>query len=97
MLSYGEKLILSKHVLQSLPVYIMSAMRPPKGVLNVMKKYFANFLWGVSEGKNKYHWASWKKLCLPKDEGGIDKRKMEEIANSHTVIRWWRLRTHPSL
>ncbi|XP_060210726.1 uncharacterized protein LOC132637688 [Lycium barbarum] len=72
MLSFGGKVVLIKHVLQSLPVYIMSAMNPPKGVITLMEKHFANFLWGTTEGKNKYHWASWENLCLPKDEGGIE-------------------------
>lgn len=52
---------------------------------------------GSSGCKNKYHWASWQKLCLRKDEGGVDIRKMEEISVSHIVKGWWRLRTHPSL
>lgn len=57
MLSYGGKLILIKHILQSLSIYIMSAMRTPKGVLNLMEKYL-HFLWGSSGDKNKYHWMS---------------------------------------
>lgn len=45
MLFDGGKFILAKHVPQSLPVYIMSAMRPPKGVLDLMEKHFSNSLW----------------------------------------------------
>ncbi|XP_019258156.1 PREDICTED: uncharacterized protein LOC109236426 [Nicotiana attenuata] len=37
----------------------------------VIVKLVANFFWGMDQNKNKYHWASWKKLAIPQDEGGI--------------------------
>lgn len=72
-----------------MPTYILSAMNPPKGTFYQMEKYFANFLWGSSEGKNKYHWVSWSKLCLPKDEGGLGIRSMEYISDTLSIKRWW--------
>lgn len=56
MLSHGGKVILTKHVLQSRPIYILSALDPSKGTIQLMQKHFANFLWGTSDGKNKFHW-----------------------------------------
>lgn len=96
-MSFGGRMILIKHVLQSLPTYILSAMNPPKGITKLMEKHFANFFWGTNEGKNKYHWSSWNNLCLPKDEGGAGVRKMEDIIDTLNIKRWWRFRTHPSL
>lgn len=40
MLSYGGRLILIKHVLQSLPTYTLVALNPPKGILNLMEKHW---------------------------------------------------------
>ncbi|XP_075109105.1 putative mitochondrial protein AtMg00310 [Nicotiana tabacum] len=97
MTSSGGRMILIKHILQSLPTYILSAMNPPKGIIKLMEKHFANFFWGTNEGKNKYHWSSWNNLCLSQDEGGADVRKMEDIIDILSIKRWWRFRTHPSL
>ncbi|XP_019252901.1 PREDICTED: uncharacterized protein LOC109231716 [Nicotiana attenuata] len=97
MLSYGGKLILIKHVLQSLPIYILCALNPPKSVPKLMEKHFANFFWGTSEGKNNYHWSARKNLCLPKEEGGVGIRRMEDITEPLNIKRWWRFRTQPSL
>ncbi|XP_075084814.1 uncharacterized protein LOC142168056 [Nicotiana tabacum] len=97
MLSSMGRIILIKHVLQSLPTYILSAMNPPKGIIKLVEKHFANFFWGTNDGKNKYHWSSWNNLCLPKDEGGTGVRKMEDIIYTLSIKRWWRFRTQPSL
>ncbi|XP_070040914.1 uncharacterized protein [Nicotiana tomentosiformis] len=65
------------------------AMNPSKEIFYLMEKYFANFLWGSSEGKNKYKGVSWSKLCLPKDEGGVGIRIMEDISDTLSSKRWW--------
>lgn len=88
MLSYGGRTILIKHVLHSLPIYILSAMNPPKGIFKLMERHFTNFLWSSSDGKNKYHWESWIKLCIPKYEGGVGINKMEDISETLTLKRW---------
>lgn len=62
LMSSGGKLILIKHVLQSLPTYTLTALKPPKGILDLMGKYFARFFWESSGDKQKYHWSSWKNL-----------------------------------
>ncbi|XP_060216704.1 uncharacterized protein LOC132644143 [Lycium barbarum] len=43
MLSYGGKIVLIKSVLQSLPIYTLSALSPPKGTITLMEKHFARF------------------------------------------------------
>nr|XP_033514261.1 uncharacterized protein LOC117278939 [Nicotiana tomentosiformis] len=96
-MSPGGRMILIKHVPQSLPNYMLSAMNSPKGITKLMEKYFANCFWGSNEGKHKYYWTLWNNLCLPKDEGGADVRKMEDIIDTLSIKRWWRFRTHPSL
>lgn len=97
MLSDGGKITLIKHVLQSIPIYTLSALNPPKGTICLIEMHFANFLWGTSDGKNKYHWSKWENLCFPKDEGGVGIRSMHDISNSLILKRWWRFRTQPSL
>ncbi|XP_060210305.1 uncharacterized protein LOC132637192 [Lycium barbarum] len=97
MLSFGGRIVLIKSALQVIPTYILSAIQPPKGIIKLMEKHFCNFLWGSKEGKNKYHWSSWENLCYPKDESGIGIRRMQEISDTFTFKRWWRLRTQSTL
>ncbi|XP_070055164.1 uncharacterized protein [Nicotiana tomentosiformis] len=96
LMSTGGKIILLKHILQSMPTYILSAMNPPKGTM-LMEKHFVNFFWGSVNGKNKYHWSSWHNMCIPKEVGGVGIRRIDDIIETFNMKRLWRFRTHPSL
>lgn len=89
--------MLIKSVIQSLPIYTLSAINPPKGTLELIEKHIANFFWGNINGKNKYHWTKWEKLCYPKNEAGIGTRSMHDITNTLSVKRWWQFRANKSL
>lgn len=70
ILSTGGRITLIKHVLQSLSLYNVAALDPPKTVLNRIEGICANFLWGEGDNGFKYHWVGWKKCCYPFQEGG---------------------------
>ncbi|XP_015160977.1 uncharacterized protein [Solanum tuberosum] len=70
LLSYGGREILVKHVLQSLPIHLLSAVTPPVTVLKQVQSIMADFFWGWKNERKKYHWASWKNLSFPCGEGG---------------------------
>lgn len=58
MLSYGGKEVLISSVLQSVPIYVVSAVVPPNCVMKELHKIFTKFFWSNKvEGKSK-HWAS---------------------------------------
>ena len=46
LLSTWGRIIMLKYVLQSLPIYSLAALDPPKAVLNRINSICANFLWG---------------------------------------------------
>lgn len=46
LLSLGGKLILLKHILNSIPIYTLSACIPPKSVIAILEKLFNYFFWG---------------------------------------------------
>ncbi|XP_019261368.1 PREDICTED: uncharacterized protein LOC109239280 [Nicotiana attenuata] len=97
LLSYGGRVTLIKHVLQSLPIHLLSAVSPPKTVLRKIEKLAANFFWGMEKDKNKYHWASWQKLCHTKEEGGIGLRSIEDVCRAMEYKQWWLFRTKETL
>ncbi|XP_015160416.1 uncharacterized protein [Solanum tuberosum] len=82
LLSYGGRAILVKHVLQSLPIHLLSAVTPPVAVLKQIQSIMADFFWGWKDERKKYHWASWKNLSFPYDEGGVGMRNLKDAPNS---------------
>ena len=54
-LSFGGRLVLLNSVLLSLPVYLLSVMNPPKGVISTIHRVLGNFLWGSADGKQRRH------------------------------------------
>lgn len=46
----GEKYILISHVLKSMPIYLLSVIRPSKKVINQIHKIFASFFWSKVGG-----------------------------------------------
>nr|XP_016496749.1 PREDICTED: uncharacterized protein LOC107815646 [Nicotiana tabacum] len=64
LLSVGRRAVLISHVLQSIPMHLLSAVNPPNYVINRLHKLFAQFFWSSSVGGNSRHWASWNTLCM---------------------------------
>ncbi|XP_027169406.1 uncharacterized protein LOC113769130 [Coffea eugenioides] len=71
ILSPGGRVVLIQNVLASMPIHLLAAASPPKGILMVIERLFAKFLWGSSNSGDKFHWIRWADLCRPKDEGGV--------------------------
>jgi hypothetical protein len=71
MLSSGGRLVLINSVLSSLPMYMMSFFRIPKGVLGKLDCYRSRFFWQCDEHKKKYRLAKWSILHKPRSAGGM--------------------------
>lgn len=59
-LSFGGKLCLIKSVLSSMPLFLLSFYKMPKGVAYLCKKLQKQFLWGNEEGVRKVAWVKWE-------------------------------------
>nr|XP_027127775.1 uncharacterized protein LOC113743906 [Coffea arabica] len=97
LLSSGGRLVLLKSVLSSLPIHVLAASTPPKGVLRTLEKAFANFLWGTTEKGSRYHWIAWDSLCKPYAEGGVGVRALTDAFDALSLKLWWSLRQRQSL
>jgi hypothetical protein len=69
MLSPGGRLVLINSILSSLPMFMMSLFRIPKGVLEKLDYYRSRLFWQCDEHKKKYRLAKWSILHKPKSVG----------------------------
>ncbi|XP_042974708.1 uncharacterized protein LOC122306346 [Carya illinoinensis] len=97
MLSFGGKILLLRHVLNSMPIHILSVVKVPKAVFGMINKIFSNFLWGSSLGNKKRKWVAWHQICKPMEEGGIGIRDLVEVQQSLFMKFGWKLVTGVSL
>ncbi|XP_039058529.1 uncharacterized protein LOC120202126 [Hibiscus syriacus] len=70
-LSIAGRIVLIKSVLNSLPNYYMSLFKISVVVRKKLESIMANFLWGSSAEKKKFHWINWNDVCKNKELGGL--------------------------
>ncbi|XP_060211883.1 uncharacterized protein LOC132639457 [Lycium barbarum] len=97
LLSFGGKAVLINSVLQSNPVYLLSAMVPSKCVIKELHKLFNRFFWQTKEDGKCKHWSEWNKLCYPNGEGGLGFKSLNDISRALFSKLWWRLKTNSAL
>ncbi|GJX55522.1 RNA-directed DNA polymerase, eukaryota [Tanacetum coccineum] len=89
-LSIGGRLMLTKSVLSSLPLYYMSSFKVPKGVLKKMESTRRNFFNGVENSDKKISLVSWKKVLASKKNGGLGVASFFAL-NRALLFKWiWR-------
>lgn len=86
-----------KSVLRSVPIHVLSAIVPPKSVIKDIQRIFAKIFWHNKELGRGKHWAAWKKICLPKAEGGLGFRSLKDVSQAMNAKLWWRFRIQSNL
>lgn len=91
-LSLGGRVVLTKAVLTSIPIYYLSFFKLPKFVLNRLKSIQCQFLWvGLLGGKKRVAWVKWEEICKSKECGGLGIKDIEGF-NEALLGKWlWRL------
>ena len=90
VLNLVGRLVLTKAVLQSILVFMLSALPTPKGVLEKFISIQRYFLWGKEETKKKWALVSWDKICKPKRQGGLGLDDQEILNKVLGAKIWWR-------
>eukprot|EP00253_Pinus_taeda_P033333 PITA_33333 len=89
-LKLAGRLILTNVVLQSIPVFILSALLAPKGVLQQFRNIQRNFLWGKEESRKNWALIPWDKICKPKSHRGLGLDDQEILSKVLGAKLWWR-------
>ncbi|VFQ70400.1 unnamed protein product [Cuscuta campestris] len=87
-LDQAGRLVLIKHVLNTIPNYFLAANTIPKAISHLLEQKMARFWWGG--GTSKHHWICWEKLCYPKEEGGLGIRDLNSLENAFSLKLWWK-------
>jgi len=69
-ISKGGHLVVVKVILEAIYVFWMSKAWIPKIILKVIRNILYRYIWSGDNGKIGFTQASWKKLALPKANGG---------------------------
>ena len=93
----GGKAVLISSVLQSVPIHLLSALKPPKCVIKEIHQIFAKFFWSNKEDVKSRHWSAWLNMCFPKEEGGLGFRSFFDVSKALCAKLWWNFRTSNSL
>lgn len=65
ILSFGDRHLLIAHIIQPMPIYLLSAINPPKGVINRLYQLMAKLFLGRIVGVKGKHWVSCDTMCYP--------------------------------
>ncbi|KAF9612028.1 hypothetical protein IFM89_037486 [Coptis chinensis] len=81
-LSFQGRILLVKHVLNSIPVHNMAIYRWPLAVRKECEQIIINFLWTGKSTDRKMITVAWDKVCKPRCEGGLGLKKFKDINRS---------------
>ena len=88
-LSFAGRLILVKHVLSSIHLHISFAIPIPNKTYSLIERMTKNFLWSANSEKKINHMVRWETICLPKLEGGLGMRRIEELNEACMLNLGW--------
>ena len=79
LLSNAGREVLIKLVLQAVPTFTIGCFKLPKSLCKDIASLICKFWWGYKGEARKIHWVAWNKLCLPKSQGGLGSRDIENF------------------
>nr|XP_043613101.1 uncharacterized protein LOC122585066 [Erigeron canadensis] len=93
-LSFARRLQLINSVLSSLHTYWASVFILPKSIIADLERKMRGFLWYQGDMKRGKAKVSWKIVCLPKYEGGLGIRRIEDSNTALMAAHVWSIITN---
>nr|XP_025664883.1 uncharacterized protein LOC112763420 [Arachis hypogaea] len=90
-LSLAGRTTLVKSVLSSMPIYNMHSALLPTATCNSIDRICRNFIWGDTDQNKKVHLLNWKKICEPKQSGGLGIRHAGQMNQAFMMKAGWGL------
>jgi hypothetical protein len=89
LLSIAGRVQLVKSVIQSMLIYSVSIYSWPVSLLKSIETWSRNFIWSGNISQKKLVTVSWKKICVPMDEGGLGLRSLISINEAANLMLCW--------
>ncbi|WJX12769.1 hypothetical protein P8452_03227 [Trifolium repens] len=89
LLSIAGRVQLIKSVIQSMLTYSISLYSWPVSLLKDIEKCIRNFIWSGDLEKRKLVTISWKKICKPLAQGGLNIRSLIHLNKASNLKLCW--------
>ncbi|KAK2429733.1 hypothetical protein QL285_028147 [Trifolium repens] len=89
LLSIAGRIQLVRSVIQSMLTYTISLYSWPVSLLKYLEKCIRNFIWSGEIDKRKLVTTSWKKVCRPLSQGGLNLRSLVSLNKASNLKLCW--------
>jgi mannosylglycoprotein endo-beta-mannosidase len=91
LLSIAGRVQLVRSVIQSMLTYSITIYSWPVSLLKKIEKCIRNFIWSGDIDKRKLVTTSWKKICRPFSQGGLNLRSLTKLNTASNLKLCWTL------
>ena len=88
-LNLASRLVLTKAILQSIHVFMLSVLPAPQSVLHHLRSIQRDFLWGKGDDRKKWVLVAWDKISKPKSFGGVGLDDPDLLNKVLGAKLWW--------